>query len=334
MTTGYHRFIAVVTLIIRRCFPGILCTLGVVVDDMELSVVVPTLNARDKLAGCLDALVEHVPDAEIIVVNGPSADGTTGMIRDRGDVDVLVELADRTINAARNAGIDRARGEVIALVNHTLSITDRWRSAVMNGLESAGVVTGPTHFAPDGGDAGEPEKQRIAGKEVTYLNAGNMALGRDVVEALDGFDEYLQIGGARDFAHRLTANDFNVAWEEEMSVTRSIEADGGTLETDRGWKYRSLAYRLVKNYNLRPTVVRRLSSHALRDAYSELRAVIGGESRPSSWFGSGKAVVTNTVRGTKDGLGARRTDTTPRRNPNGRSSRADRAVTVYDWRDP
>ncbi|MXR50374.1 glycosyltransferase [Halovenus sp. WSH3] len=299
---------------------------------MDLSVVVPTLNARDELTGCLDALAEHAPDAEVLVVNGPSADGTTGMIRERDDVDVLIELADRTVNAARNAGIDRAHGETIALVNHTLSITEGWRAAVREGLQRADVVSGPTRTLPDGAVVRGAENRQIAGRAITFLNAGNMAFQREVSETLDGFDEYLQIGGARDFAHRLAGNEFTTTWTEEMSVTRGVEADGGELEVDRGWKYRSLAYRLVKNYNLRPTVLRRLLGHAAGDAGSELRAVFRGESRPSQWFGAGRDVVTNLARGAKDGLAARRRDGGPRRNPNGRSTRTDRAVTVYDWR--
>ena len=299
---------------------------------MELSVVVPTLNAREELADCLDALTEHAGDAEVLVVNGPSADGTTGMIRERDDVDVLIELADRTINAARNAGIDRARGDVIAFVNHTLSITESWREAVREGLQNADAVSGPTRTVPGTKTGEPPEQQRIAGREVTYLNPGNFAFTRAVTESLDGFDEYLDIGGARDFSHRLAANGFVTGWDERMSVKRGIEADGGGLGAERGWKYRSLAYRLVKNYNLRPTVLRRLVSHAARDAFEESRAVLRGESPPSQWFGAGKTVVTNLAGGTKDGLAARRKDKNPRRNPNGRSSRADRAVTVYDWR--
>jgi glycosyltransferase involved in cell wall biosynthesis len=299
---------------------------------MELSVVVPTLNARDELTGCLDALAEHAPDAEVLVVNGPSADGTTGMVRDRDDVDVLIELADRTINAARNAGIDRASGDAIALVNHTLSVTESWLDAVRDGIQRNDVVTGPTLTLPDGTIVRDVERGRVAGRTVTYLNAGNMAFKRAVCEQLDGFDEYLQIGGARDFAHRLAADGVEAHWDEKMSVTRGVEADGGELEVDRDWKYRSLGYRLTKNYSLRPTVLGRLVGLALQDAGGELKAVSRGESRPSQWFGAGRDVVTNTLRGCKDGLAARRQDGPPRRNPNGRSSRTDRAVTVYDWR--
>ena len=300
---------------------------------MDLSVVVPTLNARDELVDCLDALAEYAPGAEVIVVNGPSTDGTTGMIQERGDVDVLIELADRTINAARNAGIDNASGDVVAFVNHTLSITSGWLDGVAAGIQKSDVVTGPTHSDLDV-ESGltDVEERTIAGRDVTYFNPGNVAFRRRPIDDLDGFDEYLEIGGARDFAHRLAANGFDVTWSRSMEVVQELSADGGESTSPWDWKYRSLAYRLVKNYNVRPTVVRRLLGHALADGHAGLRDVFTGESRPSEWVGTGKTVLWNAARGVKGGLAARRLDRTPRRNPRGRSSRADRAVSVYDWR--
>lgn len=299
---------------------------------MELSVVVPTLNARDELSGCLDALTEHT-DAETIVVNGPSTDGTTGMVQDRADVDVLVEVPDRTINAARNAGINHATGDAVAFVNHTLSISEQWVSAVTDRLAESDVVTGPTNIQLRAGMVTqEVESRTIAGRDVTYFNAGNVAFRREPLSELDGFDEYLDIGGARDFAHRLAGSEYGVTWDDRMSVRREIGADGGTHETDWGWKYRSLAYRLVKNYGPRPTVLRRLCSHAGGDATSEIRDVLAGERKPTWWLGTGRDVAWNLIRGIKDGMVAKRLDPTPRRNPYGRSARTDRPVTVYDWR--
>jgi len=278
---------------------------------MDLSVVVPTLNAREELSGCLDALAEHAPDAELIVVNGPSSDGTTGMVQEREDVDVLVELADRPINAARNAGIDRATGDVIAFLGHTFQVRDGWVDAVRTGQGTADVVTGPTNSQLEGDDAmTAPESRTIAGREVVYVNPGNVAFDSEVLNDLDGYDEYLDVGGSRDIAHRLAGNEFTVDWQDGMATTRQLGADGGEYTTDRGWKYRSLSYRLVKNYNLRPTVVRRLLSHAGSDAYCELRDVVRGDNRPTEWFGDGRAVVTNLFGGIKDGLRARRRDRT------------------------
>jgi len=300
---------------------------------MQLSVVVPTLNAREDLAGCLDALATNAPDAEVLVVNGPSADGTTGMVQERGDVDVLVELADRTINAARNAGVERASGDVVAFVHPFRAIEPSWVDAIAAGLQTADVVTGPTHTQLPAGFATEAVEERsIAGRDITYFNAGNVAFRREPLDELDGFDEYLEVGGARDLAHRLAGNGYDVVWDEDMSVREEVGADGGG-GTDWAWKYRSLSYRLVKNYGLRPTVARRLVGHAGADAVGELRNVASGDSEPSAWFGSGRSVLLNLALGLKDGHAARRLDRTPRRNPRGRSTRTDRAVEVYDWRD-
>jgi glycosyltransferase involved in cell wall biosynthesis len=300
---------------------------------MELSVVVPTLNGRERLASCLDALAEHAPDAEVVVVNGPSADGTTGMVQERDDVDVLVELADRRLNAARNAGIDRATGDVVALLDHALTVEEGWREALREGIADADVVTGPTHHELKAGITTETvESRTIKGRSVTYFNDDNVAFTRETLASVDGFDEYLETGGARDAAHRLAGLGRTVNWHQGMCVRREYSADGGVEETDWNWKYRALAYRLVKNYGVRPTVVRRLLGHGVRDAGGALRDVIRGDTDPSRWFGTGRDVIWGMSVGLKDGVAARWRDRSPRRNPRGQSFRADRAVTVYDWR--
>ena len=325
---------------------------------MDLSVVVPTLNGRDRLAACLDALAADAPDAEVIVVNGPSADGTTGMVRDRDDVDVLVEISDRTVNVARNAGIEVAAGDAVALVDYDNRIEPGWRDAVADGLDAAPVVSGPVTPIPrsgaDSGDAAatddasvddpsepardptEPERNRIAGRDVTYFEGGNVAFRRDALRELDGFDEYLRVGGARDAAHRLAHMDREVAWRPAMAARKELPtptaADGGRSAHEWGWKYRGLAYRLLKNYGVRPTALLRTGSHAVGDALGAAKDVVRGESTPSRWAATGRDVLVGLTGGASDGLVARRRDRSPARNPNGVSTRADRAVAKYDRR--
>jgi len=301
---------------------------------MELSVVVPTLNRREQLARCLDALAEHVPAAEVVVVNGPSTDGTTGMVRDHDDVDVLVEMAERNVNAARNAGIARAAGDVVALLAHDHAVESGWYDAVREAVaDGAAGITGPTHRPRRAGmETEEVETRTIAGREVTYFNGENFALTSAALDALDGFDEYLETGGARDAAHRLAGMGHRVAWTPGMSVRREVETDGGVEQRDWGWRYRALTYRLVKSYGPRPTVVRRVLNHAGAEALDALRDVARGEGRPSSWLGDGRDVVSGVVRGAAKGVTTRLRDRSPRRNPNGASARDDRAVAVYDRR--
>jgi len=321
---------------------------------MDLSVVVPTLNGRDRLAASLDSLAARAPGAEVVVVNGPSADGTTGMVRDHADVDVLVEVADRCINVARNAGIAAASGDAIALLGFDLRIAEGWVDAIVDGLASANAVTGPVSRGTTDRDADGPEQRTIAGRGVSYFSGDNVAFRATTLrDALDGFDEYLLTGGARDAAHRLAGAGYDVAWrggmlvghgngsEQEAAGSQTQSGDDenggpqphGPDEHDRGWKYRSLSYRLTKNYGPRPTVARRTLSHAASDAVATARAVLKGDGSPSAWFGSGRGVVTGITRGSADGLVARAKDRSDTRNPHGLSVEKERAVATYDRRE-
>mgnify|MGYP006275484247 len=298
-------------------------------------MVVPTLNGRDRLAVALDALAAVAPDVEVIVVNGPSADGTTGMVRDRDDVDVLVEIAARNVNVARNAGLEVAEGDAVAFLGYDHELEPGWREAVDEALdEGASVVTGPLRRTVRGGATSDGlERRRIADREVSYFNGRNVVFARPVLDELDGFDEYLQTGGARDAAHRLAGMGVDVTWRADLAARRRTEAtDGGIERRELGWKYRALAYRLTKNYGVRPTVLRRTLSHALGDAAGAMRDVLGGDATPSSWASNGRDVIAGISAGASDGLVARARDRSRKRNPNGVTARADRAVARYDRR--
>jgi glycosyltransferase involved in cell wall biosynthesis len=300
---------------------------------MRLSVIVPTLNGRDRLVATLDSLTAEAPAAEIVVVNGPSADGTTGMVRDREDVDRLVEVSDRNVNVARNAGIETATGDVIAFVGDDHDVSSGWADAVTDAVEDgASVVTGPCRRPVRGGTTSESaETREIAGREVTYFHGDNVAFDTATIQRLDGFDEYLETGGARDAAHRLAGLDIDVRWHADVATITDVEAvDGGREQTDWRWKYRALAYRLVKNYGLRPTTVFRTVKHALRDAGDAALGVLRGDGSPSAWLGNGRAVVGGSVTGVSDGMVARARDRADSRNPHGLSKRTDRAVAVYE----
>ncbi|GGN14006.1 glycosyltransferase family 2 protein [Halarchaeum nitratireducens] len=305
---------------------------------MELSVVVPTLNARRRLARALDALDTHLPDVEVVVVNGPSSDGTSGLVRDHPAADVLLEIPERNLNASRNAGLAAATGDVVAFVDHRSVVREGWYDALAAAIEAgADVVTGPVHRAVSGGVTTEEcERETVAGRDVRYFDGGNVAFTRAAAEALDGFDEYLETGAARDAAHRLAGLDTRVVWEPAFAVLR---ADGDDVpdrvaETPEGsatgLKYRALAYRLAKNYGVSLSVAWRAVRHALREAGAAARDVLDGDETPSSWLSRGRAVLTNAVSGVEAGLRARRRDRTPTRNPNGVSSRMDRAMSRYD----
>ena len=299
---------------------------------MDFSVVVPTYNRRASLEGLLDILRDVVEPDEVVVVNGPSTDGTTGMVRDRRCVDILLEVAERNINVARNAGLDAATGDIVAFLDPACRPGAAWKAAIGDGIATgADMIAAPRRSDPD-----EPVDE-------APVDGGNLAMTRAAGQAFDGFDEYLQVGGAADLADRIRARGKQVIVTTAMSVDRTgltepgMNGDGGRtvpfLEVDEspwGIEYRSLAYRTVKCEGIRPRVLCRILRSAVVDGVGTARAVMAGDVSPTQWIGTGWSVFRHSIRGGMDGVVARWRDQTPARNPHGISMRRDRVVERYD----
>ena len=82
-----------------------------------VSVIVPTYNAQEYLAQCLDSVLSQtMGDFELVCVDDGSTDGTWAILEERARRDGRVALL-RQENAgpgvARNAGLERARGRYV-----------------------------------------------------------------------------------------------------------------------------------------------------------------------------------------------------------------------------
>ena len=86
-------------------------------SPLRFTIVTPTLNRRDLLRQALDSvLAQGHPDVEHIVVDGGSVDGTLEMLAARPGLTVMTDRR-RGLYDAINLGIERARGDVIGLLN-------------------------------------------------------------------------------------------------------------------------------------------------------------------------------------------------------------------------
>ena len=82
--------------------------------SLKLSVIVPMLNEAPAIARTLDAIRAGAPDAEIIVVDGGSTDGSVEVARPRCD---LVINASRGRALQMNAGAAHASGDALVFVH-------------------------------------------------------------------------------------------------------------------------------------------------------------------------------------------------------------------------
>lgn len=89
--------------------------------SIKISVVVPIYNVEKYLARCLDSLVKQtLKDIEIICINDGSLDNSNKIAQSYAKKDsriILINQANKGLSAARNVGIDAARGKYISFVD-------------------------------------------------------------------------------------------------------------------------------------------------------------------------------------------------------------------------
>ena len=93
-----------------------------------VSVIVIVKNGERYLASALDSILQqHYRPLEILVVDDHSTDRTSAIARSYREVQ-YVPLADEGMANGRNAGIDKARADWIAFLDHD----DRWSPGKLN----------------------------------------------------------------------------------------------------------------------------------------------------------------------------------------------------------
>ncbi|WP_310963479.1 glycosyltransferase [Nocardioides terrisoli] len=122
-----------------------------------LSVVVPIYNVEAFVDECLTSLREQdYDDVEIIVVDDGSPDGSRDVAERHAREDRRVRVLTRLnggLGAARNTGIDAARGEFLAFIDSDDVVTRDVFSVPLEGLVRSGSdfsVTGYERLGPEG----------------------------------------------------------------------------------------------------------------------------------------------------------------------------------------
>ncbi len=114
-----------------------------------ISVIVPVYNCEAYLTDCLQSiLASECVEMEIVVVVDGSTDGSARIAREIADKNSCVSVFEQPnagLSAARNSGLDHARGEWIAFVDADDMIDRRMLSTLLRVAEDtdADIVTSP-----------------------------------------------------------------------------------------------------------------------------------------------------------------------------------------------
>jgi glycosyltransferase involved in cell wall biosynthesis len=157
------------------------------------SVIVPARNARETLPRTLATLARQELDGghEIIVVDDGSTDGTAGAARTAPGQVTVVAQEGLGPAAARNRGVEAARGSILAFCDADVFPAEGWLSAGVSALRCADIVQGKV--CPDPGAALGPfDRSLWITSEVGLWETANLFVGRELFERLGGFEEWFR----------------------------------------------------------------------------------------------------------------------------------------------
>lgn len=189
-----------------------------------VSVIVPTWNRADLLKATIGSLLNQAyPSSryELIIVDDGSSDSTSRIVKDlqsvvQAPVIRYSSQPHRGPNAARNAGLSLASGQLICFVDDDVEAPPGWLRAITHGswrFPAAECFGGPIRLRLEGQaprlcgreplgetelDLGPVDKlvhPRLGDPSVEAVWSANMAIRREAVERAGPFDEALSIYG-------------------------------------------------------------------------------------------------------------------------------------------
>ncbi|MGP9693487.1 glycosyltransferase [Brachybacterium sp. AOP25-B2-12] len=192
----------------------------------ELTVVIPVRDGAHCIDEQLDALAaqDAVFPWELVVADNGSRDGTRAVVEARAvrfPVPVRVVDAGQKpgVSHARNTGILAARAPRIAICDADDRVGSHWVRAARGGLAVHDVVGGPLRRLTEPFDPEAPEHAFTSLTEDAVMCC-NVALRRDVVLALGGFDASFRAYGREDFEFtvRLEQEGLDIGFSPELLV--------------------------------------------------------------------------------------------------------------------
>lgn len=219
----------------------------------DLSVIIPSYNARHHLNRCLAMIREELPGAEVIVIDGDSADDSAGMVRREHPHVILRACRNHGWAYATNRGVELSTRRFFLFLNSDAYPTRHAVRAMRDRLlrRSDLAAVGPMLLNEDG------TRQSLFGfwywptwrditqpTEVPVLSAACMMTTRERFEQVGAFDEsFFLYNEELDWCRRAHQSGFGL----EMLPSTVVHVGGGsttknpllTLESWRGFVYLS-----------------------------------------------------------------------------------------------
>lgn len=200
-----------------------------------ISVICPVYNDSEGVRRTILSLQEQTyPDDrfEIIVVDNNSTDSTrntaTRLLDTFDNGQVIDERNKQSSYAARNTGLKHATGELIALIDADITVDQFWLADLVEVFNRTGadyVGCDVVIQVPDNKDTivarynaalGFPIKFYL--EEHHFAGAGCLAVHREVIDDVGGFDENLVSSGDLEFGQRVYEAGYDMHYASDIKM--------------------------------------------------------------------------------------------------------------------
>ena len=194
----------------------------------QLSVILPVYNGESFLLEAVASVMRSASVIEIILVDDGSSDGTPDLARTWDERVIYIRQKHRGPAAARNRGLEVARGEFIAFID----ADDEWApahpEAALRELEKSDLAFGQTQCVMD--SFGESE---AFGPPFHTFHLGSAVCRRALFERTGGFDEALRFGEDLDWFLRRRDCGASIVQVRELSLYYRLHVEIATGFTGR-----------------------------------------------------------------------------------------------------
>ncbi|MFM7142142.1 MAG: glycosyltransferase family 2 protein [Alphaproteobacteria bacterium] len=201
-------------------------------DRSPVSVILPTYNRAHYLREAIDSVLrQDHPSLELIVVDDGSTDVTPSVLEGYGAQLTTLRQANRGVGAARNAGVARARGALVAFLDDDdlwepdkLSLQVKFLAA----HPATDVVYGHMRqFAsPELADEVRARFRHLDGQVLPSPLPSSMLIRRTAFERVGPFDETLQIGVDMDWHARMQDAGLSMTMLDDVVYRRRLHPGG------------------------------------------------------------------------------------------------------------
>lgn len=223
-----------------------------------VAVVVPTVDRPELLRRCLRGLAAQERPADEVVVVHDGAPGVEELLRAWTDrLPLTVLRGPRSAAGKRNAGWRATTSELVAFTDDDCEPSPGWLAALAGA--SGELLHGPVTPHPDDVHVDAVFARTLDVPVASpHFPTANLAVRRDLLDAVGGFDERLTAGEDTDLAWRVVGAGGRATWVPQARVLHAVRPLSFPAHLASLWRWRALPEVVRRHPRLRDDLLARV----------------------------------------------------------------------------